>query len=153
MVLQVGKNLLLRPEFSIIWTTIQKIIESLQLLSLFAVSKFAWPTAIIDAFDNISWITFDITGNTYNAFLITICTIITAYIAIVIISLLLQCCDCDIDCECDDIFQYIYWFIGDAILFGILFVPIAQILLEIFHCKGISLYPSNTVSQITITFT
>eukprot|EP01084_Bolivina_argentea_P180859 312431_1 len=147
MALHQVKKVLSSPSAFMIWNIIRRAIESMQIFSLLLVPQFTWPSNILDSFD-ISWIAFDITGTTYNTLLILLCSIITIYVVISIstfvLSFICECFDClesisDLcDCNCgdDDLSEYMWWFIGDSILFGIFFVPIGSILLEIFHCKN-----------------
>ena len=137
------KNALSTPRFHVMWTVIRRFVESVQILDLLLIPSFSWPSDVLDAVDStlmVSWISIDAEGSTYNALLITLCAILTLYVVIAALVLISGCIGCEcMDClECGedlDIGEYLWWFIGDSLLFGVIFVPIGRILIEVFHCK------------------
>lgn len=130
------KELFQTTSLNLIWKCIRYTIESLQFFSVFFSSTFHWNTNILNAFDGLSNIRMDVTGDSYMIMFYTFCSIITFYISFTVVTIF--ACDGDlIACEgCEEIDEFLWFFIGDGILFGLLFIPISSILLEIFHCQS-----------------
>mmetsp|Transcript_54176 Transcript_54176/g.89682 ORF Transcript_54176/g.89682 Transcript_54176/m.89682 type:complete len:509 (+) Transcript_54176:39-1565(+) len=137
------KHFLQNPHIHLIWMCIRKLVELLQLFTLFVNQRFNWPSDILRVFDSIAWISFDISDATYTAVLIAVCSVITAYVLFFLLAIFGECSDC---CECDEMIEYMWWFLGDAVLFGVLFVPFTQILLEIFHCVDNQVFKNPTIT-------
>ena len=126
------KEFSLQPFVHLGWKCSRFLLESLQLLSIFVSGSFGWPEDITNTFIQLNVLRIDLTDDAYIAMFIIICTIICAYFILSVLFILIGCDWCD--CECDEMSDVIWFFIGDAILFGILFIPVCSNILEMLHC-------------------
>ena len=90
------------------------------------------PEAVVTAFSWIGYLRIDVEGDVFLVFFILVFSIFGLYI---IIALIILVCG-EVCAALEETFAEILWyFLGDSILFGILFIPCASLALEMFNCE------------------
>ena len=86
---------------------------------------------MIDAVEDLRYIRIDLDGEVYITLFIIVCSVVTVYTLFLILTVFVFD---ELGCDCEELHEIVLDIFVDSIFFGILFIPISSILLEIFHC-------------------
>ena len=92
------------------------------------------PEAILTAFAWLGYLRIDVTGDLFLVFFLLVFITFGTYVLINIVLLICgdECCG-DLD---NTWVEVLWWFLGDSILYGILFIPASTLALEMFNCAN-----------------